>query len=1128
MSFNIQINGREVKAGAGQTVLDVAANAGIYIPTLCQDDRVAMYGSCGVCLVEAEGSPRLLRACSTFAAEGMVIKTDTPRVVETRKAALELLFSDHKGDCRAPCVLACPAQTDCQGYVGLIANKQYRQAAELIKELLPLPSSIGRVCPHPCETACRRKLVEEPVNIAHLKYFAADKFIGENAFVPETAADTGKSVAIIGGGPGGLSAAYFFRRLGHRVTVYDAMEKMGGMLRYGIPEYRLPKKILECEISIIEKMGARFVNNVKVGQQLQLDALRKEHDATLVAIGAWSSTSLGCPGEGAGGVLGGIYFLQDVAQGTPPDIGKKVAIVGGGNTAMDACRTAVRLGAEKVYNIYRRTRAEMPAEKIEIDEAEEEGVIFKFLTNPIEIIEENGRAAKVRLQKMRLGDPDASGRRSPVPVTGNPGSPEVEETLDVDTVIIAIGQAPDAAGFEGLALTKWKTIAADESTFRTSLDGVFAIGDATNKGADIAIAAIGEAKKAAGVIDGFLRGDAVGYTEPFLVKTNPTEKDFAGREKLPRAKMRHFSPEERKGNFNEINFGFSEDEAVKEARRCVECGCMDYFECKLIDIARNYSVEPGKYEEEISDNAAHHEAAHHDAAHKVAHNEHPFIHRNPDKCILCGLCVRICEELMGVSALGIVNRGFDAEVQPAFDSPLAESGCVSCGQCVAVCPTGALGEKIAVHKQVPLKEERSAGVCAFCSVGCKTVLTGKGTMLLRSLPDNSSDKQQILCAKGRFGFTELEKSDRITRPLAGGAASDLKAACSHANEKIQDLVSKYGSQAAAVAVSDRFTNEEAALAMQYAKALGVGIYSLNRKKSGLSRDASTCGFDALLSADFILLAANNVMRSHTIAGVHIRRAVQKGAKLVVINAGAPGMVDEWCDVKLVSDNSLDLLHLFEQGRLDGNVPHDVKQAVGLFQAAGKAVIVFDQNAFTAEAAAAFERIAALKPGCGIIQLKPNANSQGLADLGVAHAEGLVEGIKGKTVKGLVVLSEDIGGIDLSGLDFLCAGDICVTDTTKLAQVVLPIASFAETSGTYTNTVGQVQELQRALPPQSGFSNLDVIQCLKDTVDASRAVPYLPPKPAGETGGGKMFAESGNTNILLRKIRETLEALHSKK
>ena len=433
--ISLTIDGKQITVEKGATILDAAKAIGIDIPTLCHDKRVEVYGACGLCVVEAQGSPKLLRACSTKANDGMVILTQTPKVLSSRKCALDLLLSDHVGDCKAPCSLACPAGTDCQGYVGLIANGEYMEAVKLIREVLPFPASIGRVCPHPCETACRRQLVEEPISIAFLKSFVGDIALNtQEQYLPEPLADTGKKVAIIGGGPGGLTAAHFLRLKGHSVKVYDMMPEMGGMLLYGIPEYRLPKAVLDHEIGLTKSLGMEFINNFKIGQDASLDEIKSQNDAVVVAIGAWKSSNMCVKGEDLKGVLGGIDFLREVELGTPPEIGNKVAICGGGDVAMDACRTAVRLGAKEVYVIYRRTRTEMPATPFEIDEAEEEGVIFKFLTNPQEILGENGKLTGVKLQIMELGEPDASGRCKPVPVEG------AFEHIELDTIIMAIGQ----------------------------------------------------------------------------------------------------------------------------------------------------------------------------------------------------------------------------------------------------------------------------------------------------------------------------------------------------------------------------------------------------------------------------------------------------------------------------------------------------------------------------------------------------------------------------------------------------------------------------------------------------------------------------------------------------------------
>lgn len=718
--LNLTINGKAIQVEEGTTILQAARDNGIYIPTLCYDEAVKVYGACGLCVVEAEGMPKLLRSCSAKCSEGMVINTESDRVVHSRKIAMELLMSAHDGDCIAPCQLNCPARTDCQGYVGLIANGEYDSAIKLIKNKISLPASIGRVCPHPCESACRRKNVDEAISIAQLKAFAADVDLNGEKYIPEKSAPTGKRIAIIGGGPAGLTAAYKLAIMGHEVAIYDMMEKMGGMLRYGIPQYRLPKEILDKEISIIESLGVKMNNGFKLGREISIEGLKSVYDAVIVAVGAWQSSSMRTPGEELDGVYGGIDFLRSVILGEPVEIGENVAICGGGNTAMDACRTAVRLGAKNVYVVYRRTRNEMPAEKIEIDEAEEEGVQYKFLTNPISFNGENGKVKSITLQVMELGEPDESGRRSPVPVEGK------TEEIKVDSVIMAIGQKLIKEDVAELELTDRGNIKADIDTFETNIDGVFAIGDATNRGASIAIEAIGEANRCSVAVDAYLKGEEIDTRVPYISRRDEEMIDYSSKEKCERKRPKVLEPEYRRHNFDEVCLGYTEEEAQAEASRCLECGCKEYFKCKLLNVAQRYDINPARFKGEMPQ--------------KYTANSNEFIERNSAKCILCGLCVRSCKEVMNISAIGLMGRGFTTEVAPAFNLPLDQTKCTNCGLCVQLCPTGALTEKSALKKQVPLNEEYSV----------KTV-------------DINGEDAQVLVGKYNGKTIRVEPFDEISR-----------------------------------------------------------------------------------------------------------------------------------------------------------------------------------------------------------------------------------------------------------------------------------------------------------------------------------------------------------------------------
>ena len=668
---DLTIDGINVSVPEGSTILSAAEAAGVDIPNLCYLKELGPYGACGVCVVEIKDCPKMLRACSAKVAPGMVVYTKSEKALATRKLALELLMGDHDGDCQGPCKLNCPAHTDCQKYVKEIAEGRYADAIATIMETFPLPAAIGRVCPHPCEKACRRRLVEAPISIAQLKYFAADQVRKDgNAHPIKIGAPSGKKVGIVGGGPAGLTAAFKLVQRGHDVTVFDQMPEMGGMLRYGIPEYRLPKAILKAETDAIAALGVKYVNNFKIGRDADFDEFRARFDAVIVANGAWKSSAMRVKGEELDGVWGGIDFLRAVVIGQKPEIGERVAIVGGGNTAMDACRTAVRAGAKEVFVVYRRTRKEMPAEDVEIVEAEEEGVVFKFLRAPDEIIGKDGRVAGMRLQVMELGEPDERGRRKPVPVPGQ------FEEIALDSVIAAIGQRNDPDGFAALPQTQKGTIAADEGNFTTSIPGVFACGDTVNKGAGIAIGAIAQANEAALAVDAYLNGGEYRPVKPILSERDLSEKDFEDRPRIARVKMPQRPPEERRNDFKEVNLGLSPETAQAEAKRCLECGCHDFADCKLIRYANLVNADVNRLR-----------GAFHPGFEEC---KLVTIERNQRKCILCNLCVRVCAQKAKQGLLGLVDRGFKTVIKPEFRDPSATDVCRDCHLCADNCPTGAL------------------------------------------------------------------------------------------------------------------------------------------------------------------------------------------------------------------------------------------------------------------------------------------------------------------------------------------------------------------------------------------------------------------------------------------------------
>jgi formate dehydrogenase beta subunit len=479
-------------------------------------------------------------------------------------------------ECTAPCQRTCPAGIDIPGYITHIREGNYRAAIELIKESNPLPLTCGRVCPHPCEENCRLGRVTEPVNINHLKRFAADYELHTGVHIsPYKAPETGKKVAIIGGGPAGLTCAYYLARYGHSPTIFEAMPKLGGMLRYGIPEYRLPKAILDWEIEGILGMGVAVKSNVRMGTDVTITSLKDEgYEAIFLGTGAWDSRGLGVEGEQLEGILPGTHFLIDRGLEKETPVGDRVAIIGGGNTALDAARTSWRLGAKEVTIIYRRSRTEMPANDIEIEEAEKEGVNFHYLAAPTKLMGKDGRLTHLEYIEMELGEPDESGRRRPVP------KPGTETVIPVDNVIAAIGQFPETDFLQegGVAISRWNTIeVVTEKTGETNLEGVFAGGDAVT-GASIAVEAIGAGRRAARSINRFLRGEEVSVPDE-TITTDSELLDVAELVTVPesvRVRMPELTVDERRLSFKEVELGLTEEMAHGEAERCLRCGLLCY------------------------------------------------------------------------------------------------------------------------------------------------------------------------------------------------------------------------------------------------------------------------------------------------------------------------------------------------------------------------------------------------------------------------------------------------------------------------------------------------------------------------------------------------------------------------
>ena len=713
--------------------------------------------------------------------------------------------------------------------------------------------------------------------------------IGE-MWKPELKAANGHHVAIIGGGPAGLTCAYYLVTEGYRPTIFEALPAMGGMLRYGIPEYRLPKDVLDKEIKWITDLGVGVYTNKSLGKDFTIDDLFKQgFKSVFIGLGAQVGKPMQVENEEAEGVLSGVEFLKQIEMRTNPPVRGRVVVVGGGNTAIDAARTSIRLGADKVILLYRRTRKEMPANAVEIEAAEHEGVEIQFLAAPVRVNVEQDRMASIECIKMELGEPDASGRRRPVPQKGS------EYSLSCDWVISAIGQEADLEGVDGdgkIKVTKWKTIDAKEGTFDTTRPGVFAGGDVVTGPAD-AIDAIAAGRKAARTIDKYIR---TGVIEPLTPRFESRRDAFhkLTPQDLPQLEQsnQHHPDEvpviERILGFKEVEKAYDDDAARIEALRCAECGCDAGLACALQDYCTEYGVDQERFIGAFN-------------RYKVD-TRHPFIKIDSNKCIRCGRCVNTCAEILNVSALGFVNRGFRTIVKPAMEKALHETNCVSCGNCIDVCPTGTLVEKLPFRRRGPWEMEPVSNVCNYCSVGCNVTFMVKTPDLyfVSGAPPDLGPNHGELCVKGRFGFEHYLDGTRRLRPMVRRDGKLRDASWDQAFSAIQKGLAKviedHSPDHILISASPKLTNEELYLAAKYARAAiktnniasfhqMVNEADYHALDAMLGATASTVGVNEIEGADLFIILGGNPTSENPVLGWQLKRRIKHGTQAIVINSG---------------------------------------------------------------------------------------------------------------------------------------------------------------------------------------------------------------------------------------------------
>ncbi|NTW33719.1 MAG: molybdopterin-dependent oxidoreductase, partial [Bacteroidetes bacterium] len=884
----------------------------------------------------------------------------------------------------------------------------------------------------------------------------------------------------------------------------------------------------------------------KLGENLSYKALKFKYDAIVLGIGSQKGTSIGCDGDDAVNCLSGIDFLKSMElTGKRYDFKEKtVAVIGGGNTAMDCCRSSIRCGAKKVYIIYRRTEKEMPANPIEIHESKLEGVEYLFLTAPVRVNKDNeGKIKSMTCLKMELGEADASGRRRPVVI------PNSEFDIDMDYAIAAIGQKTFVNFVEEvnrntdngeLNVTKWGDIEADPATLQTGVKRIFACGDGVTGPATL-IQAVAQAKIAARSCNQYLRDmPLIPEKKEFLSKKDnfklQAAEEYADKFlKQMRQEMPTLEPDLR-NNFSEVELGYKNEEIAKtEAQRCLECGCVAYYDCDLKRYATEYDAEQKRFEGKFKQ-----------------YNidfRHPFVEIDNNKCILCSRCIRICREVVGANALGLVERGFETYVAPSMGNCLQETSCESCGMCISACPTGAITENV-LFKPGPVKTDKMDTVCNYCSVGCEISIHHKKGFALKVTGNKGKiNSDGNICKYPKFGHYYINDNNRITKPLLKQGTEFKEISFDKAFELIADKIKSVKPDENSFFAGARLSNEEMYLVQKLSRAGAktnnvTSFHYLGRGDGYMNNATANVPMEQLKGASRIYLIGSEINRDNAVAGFMVNNAKfihNIPVELVTLheNSSMKHKVDKLTTIKsyyhfvkainycllksdmenmrFIKDNCTGF-ETYKTNLLKENFD-DLLNKSGIsnkkyieifatdYNNEMNAIIIFSEKEVSSNACVELFNLSMItgklgKTSNGLLSLKEKNNSQGLFDMGVsqkfgvgsipindsvlvekmkskwnikdmpkAASDGILEQLESGKLKNIFIFGEDPSGCAVdtkkvsewfSKADFVVVQDYFITDTAKMANLILPASLPFESGGTYSNTQKIIQKFDKQI------------------------------------------------------------------